>query len=279
MPLAPVDGATLTQGLEVTIHGRPGRVDLAVYVQTLTQLRLALAELDRRLRPEGGGAARWGVRHIPYDAGLRDLLTPAKIPRRRHSDDLQLPPRTLVHGVAELLQQPGLPDAFTPTLVERLQEVGERVGESGIEGVLLASVNGDRSEPTPITPEVLANAGAAVREVTRAHGSVEGVLDLLSARRGRRRASVYNSRTRRAVTVHFGDDLAQLVRQLFEQQVVAEGQLARNAQGQPVSLQLQHLEPLPPSATQSVASLLGVAPDWLSGRTTEEYLDMARRRA
>lgn len=274
-----LEQGTLTQGLEVTVEGQPGRVDLAVYVEMLTQLRLALSELDRRLRPSGTGAAHWGVRHVPYHHGLRDLITPVQLPNRRSPTDLQAPPRALVQGVGELVKQPGLPDAFTPTLIERLQRVGERVGNSGVEGVLLADVNGHRSDPTPINPTVLANAGAAVREVTRAHGSVEGMLDLLSARRGRRRASVYNPRSRRAVTVYFDANLAPLVQQHFDQMVVAEGELARNAEGQPVALRLTHLEQLPSQPLTSISSLVGIAPDWLGGTSPQEYLDLARRRA
>lgn len=269
----------LPQGLEVTFEGVPGRIDLAAYVDMLTQLRLALLELDRRLRPTGAGAARWGVQHLPFDGGLRTLINPVGLPKRRSAKDLQEPPLALVRGVEELIERPGLPPAFTPTVIDRLQKIGEHVGASGIEQVLIADVNGRQHEPMPINPSVLENAGAAVKEVTRAHGSVEGVLDLLSARGGRLRASVYDARTRRAVTVYFSDDLTALVQENFDRQVIAEGVLSRNALGQPVTLRLSHLEPRPADEPVAVDALVGIVPNWLGGQTTEDYLDVARRRA
>lgn len=44
-------------------------------------------------------------------------------------------------------------------------------------------------------------------------------------------------------------------------------------------MRLTAIDPLPDLTPSSLASLAGMAPDWLGSRSVEDYLDGARRRA
>lgn len=227
-----VGDGVLDEGVVVSMRGRAGQIRLSAYVDVLQQVRLSLDELDGRLRPTRTGKARWGVRHMPDDFGLRDLIAPVSVPKRRDPASLRLSTTTLVAGVSKLSAEPGLPAAFSPALVERLQRVGERRAEGGIEEVVLEQVGGPEARVATIDDVVLANAGASVREVSRAMSSFEGVLDVLNNRKSPR-AAVYDARTHRAVTVYYnGAELAVRVRELFGRRVSVAGELSRNQQGQ-----------------------------------------------
>lgn len=273
-----VGDGVLDEGVVVSMHGRAGQIRLSAYVDVLQQVRLSLDELDGRLRPTRTGKARWGVRHMPDDFGLRDLIAPVSVPKRRDPASLRLSTTTLVAGVSKLSEEPGLPAAFSPALVERLQRVGDRRAEGGIEEVVLEQIGGADARSATIDDVVLANAGASVREVSRAMSSFEGVLDVLNNRKSPR-AAVYDARTHRAVTVYYDSaELAVRVRELFGRRVSVAGELSRNQQGQPLSMRLTAIDPLPDLTPSSLASLAGMAPDWLGSRSVEDYLDGARRR-
>jgi len=126
-----VGNGVLDEGVVVSMHGRAGQIRLSDYVDVLQQVRLSLDELDGRLRPTRTGKARWGVRHMPDDFGLRDLIAPVSVPKRRDPASLRLSTTTLVSGVSKLSEEPGLPAAFSPALVERLQRVGDAAPREG----------------------------------------------------------------------------------------------------------------------------------------------------
>lgn len=265
---------------EVVLQAGQG-IDARAYTDTLSSWVLALEEMDRLALPGRTPRLDWAVTDLDRspEGGFRINLQPRRLPARRLPSTWLVPGQTLVAGVEALEAQPDVPELFSPSLVARVQNVGGHLGKDGIEAMWITSLNGERGPGARVTERVVHNAAEAVRPVEQAYSSIHGRLDTLSLR-GRRglKAAVVDDRSRRAVTCTLGRLDGQVLQDAFGKHVILAGLLSRNASGQPLRLEADELELLPPGQEpMSAADLLGVAPDWTGDLTTDDYIDFVRR--
>jgi hypothetical protein len=273
-------GSRMTVGaLDVKIHRSSNeRVELARLTKTLSEVRLALTEIDR-VYVFRGGRPRWVVsslRDQPDSLLIRLTVGPT---RRRDTRSMLAPAEALVSGVDALQRVPEVPQYYTESTVERVLKIGEP--GQGVTEVSLATVNGE-VDYVPVSEPVRQHAREAVRGAETSLGSVAGWLDQMNARRvgkGVLMVSLFDPLTRRAVTGHVPASMEHEVHELWRRRVLARGRVTRNERGQAVRINIEGFELLPEDdgGRAPVDELFGIDPDWTGGQDVDEYVREARR--
>ncbi|MGH3405889.1 MAG: hypothetical protein ACRDRJ_25840 [Streptosporangiaceae bacterium] len=266
---------------DVKIRSSPNeRVELARLTKTLSEVRLALAEIDR-VYVLRGRRPRWVVSSLrDYPDSLLVRLT-ASPTTRRDTSSMLAPAEALVSGVDALQRVPEVPQYYTESTVDRVLKIGEP--GQGVTEVSLATVNGQvEMDYVPVSEPVRQHAREAVRGTETSLGSVAGWLDQMNARRvgkGVLVVSLFDSLTRRAVTGYVPAAMESQVHQLWRRRVLARGRVTRNGRGQIVRINVEGFELLPEDdrARASVDELCGIDQDWIDGQDVDEYVREARR--
>ena len=124
---------------------------------------------------------------------------------------------------------------------------------------------------------VVANALASVEATEHALGSVAGLLDMISLRRGAHQVSLYDDETRRAVRCRFPDVLFEVMKDALGHRVRAFGEVTRNRQGQILRVDIaRRNDSQTHPAAPSVDDLVGIAPWYTGDQSTDEYLRSVR---
>lgn len=269
----------VARGLEVMIRSSADRVELARLTTTLSQVRLALSEIDHVYLMRGSRPT-WVVDGLQDHPGRLVVRVIPTRGRRRDPESLLAPVEALVSGVESLDSIPEVPHYYTDATVERLVKIGEP--GHGVREVSLATVNGGPSRYYPVSEQVRLNARRAVRGTTVSMGSVAGWLDTLSTRRvgkGLIGVGLYDKLTRRAVTGSLPLAMEGEVHRLWGHRVLALGRVTRNDRGQAVRISIERLDQLPETDDDRtpVRDLLGVDPEWIGGQDVDEHVREARR--
>jgi hypothetical protein len=264
-----------TNALEVRLRGSAEKINIARLTETLTQVKVALEEIDRVYMWQRSARPDWVIQRL--DQHEKDLLiqVTTRESRRRDWSSLLAPVSALVSGVKTLQEIPEVPQYYTESTVERLIKIGEPGG--GIQEVSLATVNGKVGHHFSISEPVRENAHQAVTGAYSSLGSVAGWLDEMNARRAAKgvvKVALYDPLTRRAVIGHLPTTMESTAQQLWRKRVLARGIVTRNERGQIVRIKIEHLEILPQddAGRASVDDLLGADPDWLDGQSVDDYL-------
>ncbi|NIZ90327.1 hypothetical protein [Kineococcus rubinsiae] len=266
--------------MEVRLGGAAAGVPARAYASVLQQVTFALEEIDRITHPMRATRPAWSVTRTDWTAssGPVVILTPDADPRRRSEEDISRPARALVDGVLTLSEVPEIPDGFSEGVIERIGNVRRQVDgrHRGLQAVTLISVNGARSIPAEVSEAVDRNARAAVTGTSYAYGSLVGTLDVISARRHKRRIGLLPDYGP-AVSCNVDKLADDVVVGFFNKRVIVGGLLRRNSRGQVVRLDADHLELVPGLSPVRAADLIGALPDLGDGLSVSEYL--ARQRA
>lgn len=272
------DDEASARGVEVVLDGSRGEVEVSRYVQALSDTVWLLTNIDRLAVQETKARLKWTIADTSANGVLRARLTPRTIPDKRPAATMGLPQRALVDGLRALSQRPEIPDLFTEASVQRVDRLGEPT--RGVKGVLVAPVtlDGEVGEAVSINDSVRSNAKAAIAPQETSVGSVVGVLDVLNARsKGRVKGSLFNVRTRHAVTCLIASERSAEFVEAFGRRVLIGGPLTRNELGQVISIQVAELQILPDDyRTPTIDELLGIDPDWTGSMSTADYLARVR---
>ena len=268
----------VARGVEVVLDGSRGEVEVSRYAQALTDTVWLLSSIDRLEVQESSARLHWTVADLSANGVLRARLTPRTIPEKRSLGSASVPPTALVDGLLSLAERAEIPDLFTEESVKRVDRLGQP--SRGVRGVTLASVNaeGYAGEAVRISDLVRSNAKAAIASRETSVGSVSGIIDVLNARRrGPMRGSIYNPRTRHAVTCLVPAERADTFVEAFGHRVLVGGVLHRNELGQVISVDVDEVQVMPEGfRTPTVDELLGVDPAWTGELSTSDYLARLR---
>ncbi len=257
--------------LEVHVEGAPGAVPARAFLEVLRTSLDILDQLERAERPLAKAAGQWLV------AELRNESATALL-RRPDAPSPQAPLR-LVEGVGQLRKTEGLPPYFSPEIAGGLIKIGRQVRQEGVSGVrlLVPATEGVPARAEEVSSAVVANALASVEGTERALGSVAGLLDVISLRRGAHQVSLYDDETRRAVRCRFPDALFEVMKDALGHRIRALGEVTRNRQGQILRVNIGRVEILADTPTApSVDDLVGIAPWYTGDQSTDEYLRSLR---
>ncbi len=250
-----------------------GGVSVRTYVQLFQQIIAALEVVDRLHFPGRMHRLDWAVQSTTSeDDTLVAHLAPRSVSSRRPINSVDMTAAALVNGVAVLEHTPEIPRYFDERVIDRVRMVGDRLGQHGVRSIGVS--NQDRH--ASIDDDVRRNAREAITEASSAYSSLVGRLDVISNRRDRLRVGLLTDQSR-AVICEVDRLDRRLVLDHFDKRVVVAGLLRRNALGQPVKLEAESIEVLPPQEPRASAyELLGLMAD--DPRSTEQVMDDVRGR-
>lgn len=257
--------------VEVHVEGELGAIPARAFLNVLRVTLDVLDQVDRAGRASAPPRGHWLIAELLNQSAAAVLW---------REDDPESPtPLRLVDGVRQLHHAPGLPPYFSPQTARALATIGIEARRKGVSGIVYkvpAPEGGERLE-SDVSEAVVVNATASVQRSDHAVGSVSGLLDVINLRRGAHRVSLYDDKARRAISCRFPDDMFNQVRDALGRRVRALGTVARNQQGQILSVQIGQLDLLPePQNVPSVDELVGIAPWYTGDRSTEDYLRWMR---
>lgn len=265
------------QGIEVVVDGARREVEVTRYTKALNDTVWLLQQIDR-LAYHQAPRLHWAIADTSSNGVFRARLIPRTIPSKRPALSAHVPPQALVEGLAALSERAEIPDLFTEASVQRVDKLGEPTG--GIRGVQLAPISdaGSVGQPVRVDEALRQHARSAIAPRERSVGSVAGMLDVLNARRqGVVRGSIFNPRTRRAVTCLIPAARIEEVTSAFGHRVVVGGPLTRNELGQVIHIELVDFEVQPKDfRVPTVDEILGIDPGWTGELSIDDYLTRVR---
>jgi hypothetical protein len=265
------------RGIEVVVDGARREIEVGRYTRALTDTVWLLQEIDRLAFKEVP-RLHWAITDTSSNGVFRARLMPRTIPYKRLASTAQVPPQALVEGLVSLTERAEIPDLFTEASVHRVDKLGEPSGGLRALQLIPISDKGSEGEPVRVDEALRQHARSAIAPQERSTGSVSGLLDVLNARRRDiLRGSIYNPRTRRAVTCLIPANRVDEVTGAFGHRVLVGGPLTRNEVGQVIRIELVDLEVQPDNfRVPTVDDILGIDPDWTGELSTDEYLAQVR---
>jgi len=260
-------------GLRFVLEGRPGTIRADAFLAATRDFLDILRDVDRVVSGVDKGTLAWNVQTLEIGS-----LVAGFAPTRRDektADYSRTVTDSAFDGMRLLDSEPRVPENFSTASVGRTSRLARRIGRGGVTGMKVVRLDDHRS--APITLVVADNAKAALSASSSGIGSVMGRLEMISVHR-RPYFNVYDARTRRAVRCDFDreKDLEQ-VKAALGRRVLTAGILQRNRVGQTVRVKLSRLEVIPPEdQLPSVDDIVGMAPDFTGGMSTDEYLEYLR---
>jgi len=264
-------------GLEVRLHEGRERAEATRVARTLNEVVWSLQEIDK-VHLLRGTRAVWVMADMSrenLDLVLR--LEPRSVPAQRDIIDTMVPAEALVRGASTLSEQPVVPELFAPKTVSRLGGLAEP--KDGIQSVTLATYNGTSQPAVELSDPVRMNAAAAVRPFEVSYGSVTGTLSGLREVRGKSvRVTVRDALGKQAIDGLVPESMTEELRTAWRHRVALAGKVRRNARGQAIRIDVDHIERLPEgnSGRPSTNALLGIGADWLDGLTVDDFLGEVR---
>lgn len=270
--------ASESYALEVRLRSSRGIVLLPTYRAVLDDIRFLLDEVDKQSKGTTGDDMQWGVGHSVAESSLVFRVRPFNT-----ADDARTLRATsaVVQGVHDLEVAANIPAYFTETAVQRIGKLGNLRGKSGIDGLQIASVNGQVLDEADVNDQVTANAEMSVQIAAQDYGSVEGIVDSLAGgAKTKRAATVYDPGSKRGVRVQFDAGQSDLFRDAWGHRISVRGLITYNKAGQPMRIHADTVELLAePLPRTRLRELIGIAPGWLGDQTVTEAMDEIRRRA
>lgn len=277
-PLTALDDRIVAAStVDVRLQGDRDGIAVRSFTRVINQFTSALEEIDRITEPEVRRRPTWFVTNTAWRgaAGATVSLSPRVAARGSATiSDPRLPASALWKGVRALATVPEIPTSFSDRVVARIQAVGAEIKKSGagLQGVqLFAPGAGSGSDPVSLAGDVKENADRALEPASVAYSSVVGTLDVISARKHRRRVGLLIDHGP-GITCDVGGLAEDTYFEAFEKRVLVEGLLRRNGRGQPVRMDAVRIELMPTSQPVRAIDLLGVLPPLPKGLTAAGYV-------
>jgi hypothetical protein len=258
--------------LQVTVRGSLSARQVVDHLTGLVRL-LAFAE-DAELRRDRapGDRSLWGFTHLA--AGSVSSKVAALEPRGGSDwSALDRVPLRLVDGFEHMETSHGLPERWDERTARTALKLAQPLGPTAERGMHLALIQGgDVTRKVEVTYRAAVNLKQATSTPRRSIGSLVGVLQTVSTRRGRT-AGLWTQRNNRRVTVTLTDEQLADIGSWLNHRVRVFGELHRNTDGQPLSVRAKRITPL--ESERRLADSGGIAAGFLEGRSPDEYLEAA----
>ncbi len=182
-----------------------------------------------------------------------------------------------VEGFAQTEEQEGVPVGWDMRSAQTASELARLLGLMTSTGMKVELLRDQQPVRTVmVTRRSAENLSATLRARRESIGSVIGTLDTVSLH-GKREAGLWLERTGRRIMVSFDREQIESVRLALGERVEISGRLTRDMTDRLVSVRMRSLEILPGSAAEApAAALVGLSPDMIGDRTSEEHLEDIR---
>ena len=184
----------------------------------------------------------------------------------------------VLNGIEEIenAPEPRIPTGFDVTMTESVARLAERL-RGGIEALDLTSINGVRGRTVTVVPTLAQKVRSAIRPAEQAWGTIEGVVDLLSARGKSPSFGILERLERRHIRCNVSTDDLQRAREFFGLRVVVSGRMQLNRVYQVVRIDVESIDRLPENhELPAIDTLFGSVPTFTGGVEPAAYVRAMR---
>lgn len=256
--------------------------DFDAALDGLHAAKAALTALERELL-RGKEPIRWRIVGIS-DGSLQTDVRPVAPPDVSPAD-IDLLCDRWVSAYRWFAGEDHDPVWMKASTAERFRELGRVASRGGLLGFATASIS-DPTDATDFTVEPLLRSTADVAPTEepfhRYIGTLIGRIDWVNRHNGRK-AALWDDLYGRKISLSYPAEMHnELIEALHEddaakRRVEVSGEIAVDAAGRPVSVDVSDLELIPPDdALPTLASLVGAMPGLREGHTAAEWLDRQR---
>jgi hypothetical protein len=260
--------------VRLRIEGEEGQVTLRAFVDILNRARYILSDLDSAISENPRGALEWFVADLAVGSAVAVVEARPKVPE---ADErlATMVGASFVNGLDTVENGEEIPPYFSDIDLGRVRAIAQRLGKPGAK-VLEATHLNEGEKSTTVTEQAGVNVRKLLEPKSTAIGSIAGRLEVISVH-GPPRFNVYDVVTKRAVRCRFERARLEEVAAALGRGVVVTGIVARNANGEPLSVERPELRILPQdSELPTTRDLIGLAPDLTGDLSAEEYVRRLR---
>lgn len=228
----------------VNIGGDRGTIAATVVRDSLDDLIGLLSDASVA---SGAGRQKWTIDQLEIGSAIMAISAPDESPVAH----------LLRKGLASLSGQAAIPDGWSRRMVERVRDLGQRVGRGGATEVWIIGV---APEATSLSGQIAANAETALGAATVSVGSVRGIVDRWNEHNGREVKMTLSDGS--SATVTYRAPLAdRVVREALKNTIDAWGEISRDVSGRVVTVKLEDFEVVPQRQPTPIAALAGIYTD------------------
>lgn len=260
--------------LRFEVKGHLGAITLRAFMEAIAANVRMLKDYERGISNQLGAPANsltWVITDVARGSVVIDVRSESTVDGVDIGLDVA---RAHVEGWQQIERLATTPPYLTEDAMRQARKVAKLIGREGVAGFAVTALNGRVYERAEVSGQAAVNLDQLLPVKQHSLGSVEGAIETVSIHGGRRFV-VYLRRTKKAVSCNFGADdaLLRLAAEHLGDRVIVRGKVYRNARGEPMRVDVEHLRVLrPDSELPSTESLTGSRPDLTGELSTEEYL-------
>lgn len=240
----------------INIGGQPGTISAATVRDSLDDLVQLLNDASAA---SGIGRQTWVIENLGIGSAVMAATAAGEAP----AADL------LRKGLSSLRKQAVIPDGWTPRMVERIRDLGQRVGRGGATEMTMTGLG----PAIALSGDIAAHAERALGAATVSYGSVRGKVDRWNEH-DRREVKVTLSDSTSATLKYPKELAARILEEALRNTIDAWGLIERDPLGQILSVKVDDFAIVPDREPVPVGSLRGVWADDDGGPwfTLDEWL-------
>jgi hypothetical protein len=259
--------------LRLEIGGAPGSIPVAAFLEAARHELAILRDLDRAISGSSHSSLDWIISDLRIGSAVLDAQSRPRDPSQDNGKEVS---RAIVDAILSIERDNRTPAYLSPEGMRHakgLVEIPERFHLSGQLTLIDLTDSGRVVEQATITPASRDHIRELLDAKYQSIGSVEGKLEGLNVH-GKPKFTVYEHRTRRAVTCVFDyDRWIGAVKDLLRARIRVSGRVESNARGEILRVEVGDIEPLPDmSKLPRARDLYGADPDFTGGVQSDLFI-------
>jgi len=261
--------ATLT----LRISGKPGTIPVEAFLAAAKYELAILRDLDTAISGNPKRTLDWYIRDLRIGSVEMDVESVSRV---AGSDSGLTVSRSIIESINSVERENKTPAYLSESSMKNVEGLISIPKRYHIDGqVSLFSPEENMSAIITDASEQHIKELLPIRN--RSIGSVEGRLENIFTH-GRPRFTLYESRSRRAITCMFDyDDLISTVKGQLRSRVAVFGVTQSNSRGETLRVLVDKIEPIDEHRQfPGVADIYGIDPDFTNGMSSDEYIRSLR---
>lgn len=250
--------------------GTSDRITLQDFIDSLSDFRFTLQELDATISENKDGNMIWEV--VALQKNSPALVGVAPRLKKNRQDVSTYVESQLIENARRLASRGDRTPQLSDRALDKLQRLSSRTSRIGPMELYLNGDGGTKRALANITTTTYEHVKELTSPIYSEFGSVFGNLDSISVHKGHE-FRVWNEENNRAVKCVFEEKELENVKSLLKQKVVVSGIVKSNVKRLPISIVVEDLAIAPELYVPTIDEMIGLVPDITEGLSMHEYME------
>ena len=258
--------------LRLKMEGRSKQVSMDSFLKVMKEIPELLGDIDRAVSRNRRGTLDWVISDLKTGSAYVEIESQVI----RGDEDFAMPvAQYFTDGLYQIATEAVTPPLFSEGSIRRVLRIARNLKAFGNQSLVVSSPDiGVVERGAVLTGE----AEPILKKLVSVHhkdiGAVEGMIEAVSLRA--RRFNVFESVSRKVVKCALPKELEQIVKENLGKTVEVFGTISFNAEGEHLSIEVEHIRALEMETLPSIEEIIGIAPDITGELSTEEFIRVVR---